>query len=120
MRRGFAALLIKMTRRTRAARHQTGTKERRDSINDDDAEWKERLQKRIVCIELIKESGNYRTPWKANTREPIPTTPNPYDRERSKRQWESNVLTWKKKLMIHKQELADPQIDEPDLVSFHV
>ena len=70
-------------------------------VNVNDAEWEERLRKRIICIELIKASGLYRTPWSASTQEPIPTTPNPYDREKTKRQWESSIQTWKKQLRIH-------------------
>ena len=71
-------------------------------VNVDDAEWEKRLRKRIICIELVKASSLYLTPWSANTQEPIPTTPNPRDREKSKRQWESSIQTWKKKLLIHR------------------
>ena len=92
------------------------------NINADDTEWAERLQKRIICIQLVKESAYYRQPWTANVDFPVPTTPNPYDRSKPKRQWEADIQDWKRKLQIHRRAVADPRNhgQDPEHVSFEV
>ena len=95
---------------TRAAQSQAA---RIANVNVVDADWAERVRKRIICIELIKASDLYLTPWSASTQEPIPTTPDPYDRSKSKRVWERGIQKWKKELQIHRREVADPQINDP-------
>ena len=87
----IATLLImtRTTTREKAAK-AAAQAARIANINADDTKWAERVRKRIIYIQWVKESAYYRQPWTANVDFPVPTTPNPYDRSKSKRQWEAN------------------------------
>ena len=94
----FLARKIRYTRMSLIATLLIMTRRAKAQVNANEAEWKARLRKRISYIELVKESSLYRTPWSASMQEPVPTTPDPYDRKKSKRQWEADTATWRHEL----------------------
>eukprot|EP00973_Karenia_brevis_P041212 5700943-Karenia_brevis.AAC.1 len=64
-----------------------------DVEGDHDVEevWLRRHRKRMEAVRAIKDCREYDPSdlWR-------PATPDPFDREVSKRQWESSVMQWRK------------------------
>ena len=78
-------------------------------VNFDASEWKRRSMKRVYAIELMKASSKYGIWMKKGEDAGIPTnrrptTPDPYDREISKRTWEAKAMVWRRawaNLILH-------------------
>ena len=87
----------------------TRSRERRPR-NSDDEEWSARLRKRLLIVQAIKKTCEYQTPWVVNG-VPLPVTPNPRDRDCSKRQWESKVQDWRIQIRLHREVSLPPPPD---------
>ena len=67
--------------------------------NPVDADWKIRLQKRLLAVAMFKEKPVFMSPWRVGLGlggEGIPTTPTPHNRTVRKRRWEQDMVEWKK------------------------
>ena len=73
----------------------------------DDAVWRRRQEKRMMAIQIVKDSPEYRALYK-----PAPG-PDPTDRTIRKRDWERQVAEWKEK--IWSEENLMKQINALDL-----
>ena len=87
----------------------TRNRERRPR-NADDEEWAVRLRKRLVIVQAIKQTSEYQTPWQVSG-VPLPVTPNPRDRDCSKRQWEEQVMVWRMQINLHREMSMPPPPD---------